>query len=66
VIRGLVGIVALALVTTGCSDDDADDNDEPASAEAPMLGAWHELVTEDVWEWSGDPATPAVRVPAGE
>lgn len=45
-IRRLVVGVALALLATGCSDDDTDDTDEPAAAEAPVLGAWHELVTD--------------------
>ena len=111
---GTVGaVLALALVTGGCSEDEADESTSGSEA-APVLGAWHELVTDpgggvllvnghpedatapgpvelwrwdgpawervaadgpapgsterhqEVWEWSGDPATPAVEVPTGE
>jgi len=44
--RAIAGVVVtLALVAAGCSDDDTD---EPPgdSAAAPVLGAWHELVTD--------------------
>jgi hypothetical protein len=44
-------VLALALVGVGCSNDDPGDADEttaspPASAAAPVLGAWHALVTD--------------------
>lgn len=44
--RGVVGLVlALALVAAGCSDDDAEETPTGSEA-APVLGAWHELVTD--------------------
>ncbi len=43
---GVVGVVlVLALVAGGCSDDDADEPSAGPEA-APVLGAWHELVTD--------------------
>ena len=46
--RGVAGVLlSLALVAVGCSDDDTDDPPaDSAPAPAPVLGAWHELMTD--------------------
>jgi hypothetical protein len=62
--RGLV--VGVVLLATACTTEDPPVQDGPPDP-APVLGASHVLLPmperhQDVWEWSGDPAEPAVKV----